>query len=542
VEQDLDEDQVLPALRKLTRQEVDEYYVHEMIVPNAVLDLLDANKRALFTADPRNDSRSYDSGFIMLNTYSSFCMYPVIRKMLASAKKEIDKATKVVKDGASSSSSSSSTAVPNAVAAGAFAKAAAAVLAVDSVDHWRCDTESPEDCRDVAKRAADVLKGLLWFRDEELGLVDPPGYSRRALLASVRDMDAEWGDCPGFDDGDDEEGGDGVGIVKKCLTPQNGRGMGRPLAASTGDKKPAAKKAKTAPAAAGAAANGGNDAVLAYLDALRDDDKLAKRVKTQLRLKITSASGQAASVVVTGAADVKKINQVCAFVTGHDQLFEFHSQKGKCLKGSRMEIRLTAPPPSSGAAASSSAGCVWLAEKAAAKSAAAAGAGHADHKSFKIVQIFQGLNTSKESGIVYDSDAARRVATTAGCLVWVAPSGQRYDVSVEAIVPNKCVGLSYPLPRVVKHAEGFNAKLETGYGKPLYAINRILAGDREGPSFFSVGPSSAAERRRFSAIGASRPLTANRDDPTELAVEKYMFLPDSVASAGLPQGVATSSS
>lgn len=127
------------------------------------------------SADTRNEP---NQGFYMLSTYSSWCMYPVINKILTGVVKHVDAALKA----------------PTAplVAKEAFRQTIAAALACDNCDHWRLDTESPEDCDKIAKKISKILKDLHTFTDAEVGLVDP--YSRKALLNKLGEMRQEWSD------------------------------------------------------------------------------------------------------------------------------------------------------------------------------------------------------------------------------------------------------------------------------------------------------------------------------------------------------------
>jgi hypothetical protein len=187
----------------------------------------------------------------MLDTYSSWRMYPVIKKQLTAAAKEIHRATKAIGSGNS---------LPG-VAKEAFKKTIAAIFACDGQSHWRLDTESPEDCEKIARKVSKLLKDLLWFKDEEVGLVVP--YSRKALFARFEHMQKE---CSYIDYMDC--------IISQFKTAKNGRGMGRPDDA----QRPAAKKARTT------VPSDPNHALVSYLSGI--SDKLSLRVKTHVQVKI----------------------------------------------------------------------------------------------------------------------------------------------------------------------------------------------------------------------------------------------------------------
>lgn len=95
---------------------------------------------------------------------------------------------------------------------------------------------------------------------------------------------------------------------------------------------------------------------------------------------------------------------------------------------------------------------MWLAANGISKQAAADGVALVQDKPARIIQVFQGLNTSPSSGTVYDSDQARNVK-----VYWVTPDNERYDISVQAIIANKCVGCDmHSMPRLVRHLKNHN--------------------------------------------------------------------------------------
>jgi hypothetical protein len=131
---------------------------------------------------------------------------------------------------------------------------------------------------------------------------------------------------------------------------------------------------------------------------------------------------------------MKKFGQLCGFLTGNLPDFQYHSQKGKSLKGSRFEIHLGDS-------------VIWIGEKAIAKQAASLRAAHVVDKTVKIVELFQGLITGAQTGMVYDSDTARMLATTEGSVVWsrtmasafLCQSKESWLPSVPSVRSNRCL-------------------------------------------------------------------------------------------------------
>jgi hypothetical protein len=493
----------------LTQEQVDQY-LHLWIVPKSLMVLMDKYSQDIMFADKRN---SRGDGFLMLNTSSSWCMYPVIGKQQAAATREINKAVKAINAAGAGSTAG--------MASKAFEHTVAAIMSSDSVDHWRCDHESEEDNMKIATKVVKLVKDLLWFTDAELGLVDP--HSRKVLMSKLEhSLAKEWEELAQL-----SKGGSLMKLIKSA---KNGQGMGRSLDATP----PPAKKAKTSTAAAvptAAAAQGSPAAsqqqAQTYLDAI--SDKLNLRTKTVLQLKITDLSNEkkSAHVVLSGATCMKKLNQLCGFVTGNDSNFVFHSQKGTSLKGSKIELMLA-----------NDAGektCCWLAEKGATKKATAAGAGLIVDKTIKVVQAFQGLTMDENSGIVCDSEQSMAMASTPGSLVWVSPDGKRYDISAIAICPQKCVMCSKtPLPRIVT----YTGTAKTAFGKGVNASNKLMVGGRQTPQFIVMVRTSNAQLNEMTANNARRPI-CNEGGTEALTMGKFiagsfMWKAENVATAGPP--------
>jgi hypothetical protein len=67
----------------LTQAEIDEHY-HSLVIPAATYELYLKLRKEITYADKRNDP---SDGFVMLNTHSSWCMYPVLQQQLKSAQR-----------------------------------------------------------------------------------------------------------------------------------------------------------------------------------------------------------------------------------------------------------------------------------------------------------------------------------------------------------------------------------------------------------------------------------------------------------------------
>jgi hypothetical protein len=488
---DLSNDEREQICNKLTQSDIDKH-LPVMIVPRSLLELLGKLQDDLTYADERNDRHS-GFGFVMLNTYSTYCMYPVIDEQISAATRELNKAVKSV----------TTNSTPNA-AAKAFKIVFATIMALNRMDHWRCDYEDEEQTEKIGKKVLKLAKDLLWFEDSELGFTEP--YSRKGLVLKLEEIAKEW-----------------LGGADKLKVPKNGHGLGRSHAPA-----PKAKKAKLvavpgAAAMSGSAQVGGSIVGLnGYLSSI--DDKLSLRVKTILQLKIVDATkpNKSALVVLSGATDMKKMSQLCAYITGHSDHYQYHSQKGTSMKGSRIELTLGDTK-------------TWLAEKSALKHANTAGATLCVDKNIKIVQVFQGLNTSPDSGIVFDSEEAKTFACTPQAVVWVAPNGSRYEIKVQAVAPQKCEPVrASPLPRLVTHTEDAS-RVKTGFGKGIYASNKLMKGDRQCPQLKVLGHMTQSDLEKLTSGIAARPI-CNEEGKEVFKRADYSkaWDPEDVASAGLP--------
>jgi hypothetical protein len=515
--EELSSEDYLRVLQGLSQEQVDAQ-VRYTCVPGAAMELADKFNKEILYADERNTP---GDGFLMLNTHSSWCMYPVISKQFTAAVKEINKATKQIHG--------PSTEIPN-VGIQALQTTVAAIMAANDVDHWRCDTEAPEEIEKLAKRMVKFLRDLLWLTDAEFGFTDV--RFRQGLVHYLEEVVCKnWTqDCEGY----------GYSLPSMNLrTAKNGNGMGRALV----DQNPApAKKAKTVPAvAAGAAAaeaaaaaapvsSGGTASLVSYFSAIHD--KIDLRVKTNVQLKITNHQDpkktKSEYVVLSGAQDMKKVHHLVAYLTGCSPAFEYHSQRGTSTKGCRFELQVPGYKT------------CWIAEKASAKQAAAAGADAVVDKSVKIVQIFQALNINSGGGLVFDSDLAKTICRSTQALQFVTPTGQRFGIQVLAVCPSKAdTGRSFPMPRVVVYKEG---QRKTGFGVlPLQQTKRVVQGDRKNPKLILIGGVTAAEVNKICYNGWIKPLCDEHGGQV-CSVDRGSyslngFTTEAVLSAGPPSGV-----
>lgn len=486
---------------------------------------------AIQCADTRFNNPDEDFGFMMFNTHSSYLMVQVMQKLFLVALKEVNKCAKA------------STPTPG-FAEKAFAQCFAATFASDHVDHWRHDTEDPESVFRFAKKIEKLWRDLLCFTDAELGLVDP--HTRKALLQKLDSLGKSW-----KEDAVDWAPKSFKGINVK--TAKNGQGMGRPdpsaassassasgAATSTSTLSPSpAKKAKKAATISPDASSTSSPKILKLLAAL-DDAKLKMRAKTTLQIKIASEEEPSKSVVavLSGATHMKKLNQICSYLTANDGSFHYHSQKGKCLKGSKIELTYQGEK-------------VWLCDKPTGKKASSTGASFVEDKGIKIVQLFQGLNVNNDDGIFFDNEEAKDFALTEGAVAWVAPNGKRYTISIHCICATKSVMSGELLPRVVSiegsgKAGGWkdyimNAK--TSFGMDIASTNNYMKGDREGRPMMFLGAPSEDEIDARAAINAARPISdengasiccVGEDRNEKLFLLPPMFKKD-LESAGLPE-------
>ncbi|CAB9504641.1 expressed unknown protein [Seminavis robusta] len=510
--EELEESEVKKGLGMLTQKEVDES-IFAMILPRSCFELEDTLRDDLYYADPRNGPRG--SGMISLNTYSSFCMYPVIKNHFALASKEVNKAEKAVKAASKAGAAKE-----------ALVKTVAAVMACHSVDHWRHDTEEPEEVVKYAKKCVEVVKKLLWFTDAELGWTDP--YSRKALLHYLRNLAIDWMDTA---DSLDYEN------FKKMNfeTAKNGKGLGRPLtmAAGLADTNPApTKKAKTFAAAAPAAASQstGTATLTTYFDGLQS--KLNDRVKTLCQLKITNLSNtkKVEHVVLSGASDMKKVHQLVAYLAGVNPNFQYHSQKGSYTKGCYFVLETPGYKP------------CWIAPPDVCKTAAKAGTDAVLDKSIKIVQVFQALNCGRNDAFLYDSDLARTIVTSSSALTFVTASGERYAIQPTVIAPTKCSrSKAIAMPRIVTYDEN---QRKSAFGLTLTQAKAVMQGDRQdNQNFIVCVTTTAAEVKKYCFNFWKKPICEMDGSgifASRFGLGKSEWDVKHVQSAGPPDGYAAS--
>lgn len=458
---------------QLTAQEVDTL-VSAMLLPVAVHQTFTSLCDKLLSVDGPPVTINGDLSMGILDTSTTYRMYTIIDKMLSGAQRLLNKAMKTC------STTASTTLMPN-VAKEAFGTAFSAIWALHEVDHWRIDTEDPEQTDKFAKRVIKMIKDLLWFEDKELGFSDP--YSRQGMINFFGDMYKDW-----------------LGSETKMnyIVASNGHGHGRlhakpkapPAPKSVVSAASAVTNASTASTATAPLVAAPNDttAIQAYLNALGNG--LDDRTKTILQLRVVDTQTnnkkkKTASVVLSGATHLKKLNEVIAFITGASSEVSYHPQKGKCLKDSRLEVTLN---PNT----------MWFTDKTSMKKVPLGQA--LFDKDIKVVQIFQGIAKNNSSGIVYDSELAKTIS-----LFWVSPEGKRFQIEAEAIVPLRICGKPNPMPRLV-HQEYENSKVRNGFGVSLRKANGVLLGGRDLPTFWSFGSMTKSEMKKWGMTSLCRPL------------------------------------
>eukprot|EP00977_Amphora_coffeiformis_P024127 scaffold15108_cov180-Amphora_coffeaeformis.AAC.3 len=448
-------------LDQLTAEEVDRL-VRVIIIPIEVYNKQLELEDQLIHANERIQRTTLEERHVIDTSSTSYPMYSVIDKMLSGAQRLVNKAMKTC------STSAPTTPMPN----GALEAFGAAFPAIYNVHHWRLDTEDSEQIDKFVKRIIKMIKDLLWFEDAELGLSDP--YSRDGLLHYFNDLYKDWL---------------GNHVKMSYIVASNGHGRGRlhvkPRAPPAAPKPAAAGSVAVAHAVAPTVASSNNTAAIqAYLNAL--GARLDERTKTVLQLCVVDVqTKKKASVVLSGATHLKKLSEVVAYLTGCSSEVSYHSQKGKCLKDSRLEVILDA-------------NTMWFTDKTDVKKAPAGLAVH--DKDIKVVQIFQGIAKNNSSGIVYDSEQAKTIS-----LFWVSPAGKRFQIQAEAIVPVKFTGKPVAMPRLV-HPDYNNSHVRNGFGVYLRKANNILLSGRELPKFFAFGGVSKAEMKKWGSSAMCRPL------------------------------------
>lgn len=513
--EDLSREEVQAAYDKLTEVQVMNDLTFA-VLPELVGTWKDKLFKEIMTADPRSningdeedDDEEEDWMYMTCaNTASSMYMVQVILERLAYASKEVVKAMKACCRNDKNGNVTTTGGKEAAAASKVFSVAIATVLAIDAVDHWRCDTEDPDSVNDILQRIGKLLQDVFWFTNDELGI---DALSRKGLLRKMDDLERQW----------QENALDmGYTIVKpmKYKCPKNGQGMGRSLeedntsanprpakkaktgAAATTTTTPVAKPAssgmksltnyfssntKKAPAPQAASGNTSCNTVattptaspqpslIHYFSDL-PKDKLNLRVKTMIQLQITSLDDPKKRdyVVVSGATDMKKLNHLVAYVTDCTSNYHYHSQKGTSLPGSYFELSMDGYKT------------CWIGGNKELKQA-----GRNDailDKSVKVVQIFQGLTCRADGTMMYDSELAKSIIANDQSLVFCIDHKQRFAVSVMAIAPVKCGKGSYkaPLPKLVKFRDNQN---KTGFGRSFKQCKKVMQGDRSDPKSICI--------------------------------------------------------
>ena len=261
-------------------------------------------------------------------------------------------------------------------------------MAADNVDHWRCDTEDTEECDKITKLASRALQTLSFSR------VSSWGWTRRCLHSRGMDEVCEkldWNECG----------------LASCNIKLRRATMPKALAER---RPPRHQKVKVV------AAPPATSVVATYLHTLHANGKLKNR-STKSRLRLVShpppMMPSLCMSCVSGATSMKKIGQLCTYLVGKSMNYEYHSQKGRNVAGSKFVLTRFAEHDQKK---------LWLTNKTTGKKAAKEGAEFIEDKAVKIVQVFQGLCTSGDSGIQYDSLDAKLMNETRGAVVFQLPS------------------------------------------------------------------------------------------------------------------------
>jgi len=272
--------------------------------------------------------------------------------------------------------------------------------------------------------------------------------------------------------------------------------------------------------------------VVEYLNAL-GKGALALRSKTHVQLQIFSTdTKESCHVVVSGGMDLKNLGQLLAFLTGHANEYNWHSQKGKSLKNSSFIVTLGEGEK------------LGLGDKKQVKDMPKTNGfeGLLD-KSVKICQIYQGLTTGLETSIVYDSEKAKLAE-----LYWASgASGPNcvsglYKICCAGIVANKCVGGNkQPLPRAVNENVGMTGNNKMAFsGRFLYKTNNVLRGDRNFAAERYLCSPSKSSSLKMANESAAKPIV-NWDDGSAVEsgreityIDRGLFSSGLVASAGMP--------
>jgi len=218
------------------------------------------------------------------------------------------------------------------------------------------------------------------------------------------------------------------------------------------------------------------------------------------------------SFVVSGATSMKKISQLCAFLTGKTSSYHHHSQKGKNMKGSKMILRRENGTTTE----------LWLAGKAMLKKATAANnVEFLEDKTVKVVEVFQGLCTDVDSGLKYDTNKAKNMNVGNNVVFQVSNASsssssasssatlvEEYVLTAEGIFPNKCMmSKELPLPRIVTQEHyPYNGNASFGYNMNIHRANSIMQGNRQGPKLLFSRGTSQSRVNQMCSQAQSKPL------------------------------------
>ena len=484
-----DEDIREKVTDRLTLKEVDQCY-NTMLVPTKMITLM------------REYDRELDPNYIYWNSHTGTSMIPIIQKQFIKADSVLHKAIEFVQD---LSKDKPEVVVPN-VARDAFLMVYAAITVCHEVGHWRINCEDVDGAHEIARKASKMLQDLLWFHDEELGIIDP--FTRTSMINRLKRMVEEWktGDSlQRFFDYWKEMEQDISDCVLKDLklvfgSAKNNHGKGRTLTTSSGSRAkdgPAAKRPRTTASSNIApedkdklkelcerllkrihskeeyiiihnkllsaekelleiqprlqppttpAKRDNVVGIFSHLEAL--GEKLPERCKTYAQLLVYEEDNtkRSCQFVCSGSFSLEKLSQLVAFLTGHVYHYDYGINRVSRNRETSLDGCYFEISVDGGK------NVLWVGDSAIQKKAYLEGAGYAVDKTIKIAQVFQGLITSK-SGTVYDADKMKYVCTTFGMnydsdtkdisLTWVSDKGDRFSVIAQGIIAIESCPITY---------------------------------------------------------------------------------------------------
>ena len=466
---------------KLTPEDVDRHY-HVMIVR---VDRIHKIKQRLegmwYTVLERNVQASE----------TTFLMNRIVEGM-----KLIDSARQTLTGGRRSREGRHTT-IPN-VARDAFEHCLATMMLCDGMSNWRYQGiqeawSDRRDCQDMLNRIGKMLQALLWFRDDELGFVDP--VSRKGFLKRVDRWSNDWSTQGRWHSHMklNEMFGDTFGInnnsgMGRSLNPLLSTPLPRPSTTSTNSfmltQAPSSsyhrKRSLVPEITVPGKDTTKQTAILKFLTALGEKSSLREKSHVQLQIGTLKTGCTSTSdpeywhenkspdkwcrIIVPGGMDMKNLGKLMAFLTGRTLSYGADIRR---LNNSFFEF---CPFDNTNAIIGSKDHHFTMTKS---------NIPRLYDKSIKIIQIFQGLITLFNDGVKFDSSDAKSVWNAHNSLVWYAPnegpdkSITRCYICCQGVVANSCIKTKSPLPRI----------LDGGYfyGRSVKQLNQRLHQDSKLP-------------------------------------------------------------